>query len=73
LLHLWTYNAHYWDVYFDLMENIKLALDENHIQMPSPQMDVHVNDLPQSHALPDTYSDRGMTQSENHVGMKSHS
>ncbi|MGN7790346.1 small-conductance mechanosensitive channel MscS [Enterobacter sp. 22452] len=44
VVRVWVENRHYWDVYFDLMENIKLALDENHIQMPFPQMDVHLND-----------------------------
>lgn len=43
VVRVWTDNAHYWDVYFDLMENIKLALDENKIQMPFPQLDVHLN------------------------------
>ncbi|MFT6505575.1 MAG: small conductance mechanosensitive channel, partial [Oleispira sp.] len=31
-----------WDVYFELTESIKLALDENNISIPFPQMDVHV-------------------------------
>ncbi|SNY74570.1 small-conductance mechanosensitive channel MscS [Enterobacter sp. CC120223-11] len=47
VVRVWTENRHYWDVYFDLMEGIKLALDENHIQMPFPQMDVHLNDVRQ--------------------------
>ncbi len=51
VVRVWTDNTHYWDVYFDLMENIKLAFDENQIQMPFPQMDVHVNDLRQPHTL----------------------
>ncbi len=38
----WAKTADYWDVYFELMENIKLALDENNIAIPFPQMDVHV-------------------------------
>jgi small conductance mechanosensitive channel len=63
VVRVWTDNAHFWDVYFDLMENIKLALDENQIQMPFPQMDVHVNDLRQSQPLPDTHSVHGKTQS----------
>ncbi|HCM05689.1 MAG TPA: mechanosensitive ion channel protein MscS, partial [Oceanospirillales bacterium] len=32
----------YWDVYFDLTQNIKLALDENGIAIPYPQMDIHM-------------------------------
>ncbi|MGL5007187.1 MAG: small-conductance mechanosensitive channel MscS [Plesiomonas sp.] len=38
----WVKNADYWNVYFDLMENIKKALDANNINIPYPQMDVHV-------------------------------
>jgi small conductance mechanosensitive channel len=38
----WVKTADYWAVYFDLMENIKLALDEANINIPYPQMDVHV-------------------------------
>lgn len=44
VVRVWTENKHYWDVYYDLMENIKNALDDNHIQMPYPQMDVHLHD-----------------------------
>lgn len=47
VVRVWTDNKHYWDVYYDLMENIKNALDANEIQMPYPQMDVHINDLRQ--------------------------
>ena len=38
----WVKTPEYWAVYFDLMENIKLALDEANINIPYPQMDVHV-------------------------------
>lgn len=38
----WVKNADYWAVYFDLMENIKKALDANKINIPYPQMDVHM-------------------------------
>jgi len=33
---------HYWDVYFRVLENSKIALDEAKITIPFPQMDVHV-------------------------------
>lgn len=39
----WTTNVDYWDVYFDLMENFKRALDANGIGIPYPQMDVHLH------------------------------
>lgn len=38
----WTTNAEYWNVYFDLMENFKRALDAHNIGTPFPQMDVHL-------------------------------
>lgn len=38
----WTTTAEYWNVYFDLMENFKRALDANNINIPFPQMDVHL-------------------------------
>ncbi|HGE6720469.1 MULTISPECIES: small-conductance mechanosensitive channel MscS [Serratia] len=39
----WTTNAEYWNVYFDLMENFKRALDAHNIGIPFPQMDVHLH------------------------------
>jgi len=38
----WTTIAEYWNVYFDLMENFKRALDAHNIGIPFPQMDVHL-------------------------------
>ena len=32
---------YYWKVYFELLEQIKLALDENGIEIPFPQRVVH--------------------------------
>ncbi len=32
----------YWDVFFDVNEQIKVALDENQISIPFPQRDVHL-------------------------------
>jgi small conductance mechanosensitive channel len=42
VVRVWTSNADYWDVYYDLMENIKTALDEHQIGIPFPQLDVHL-------------------------------
>ncbi|WNJ94279.1 small-conductance mechanosensitive channel MscS [Vibrio ruber] len=39
----WVKTADYWPVYFDLMMNIKQALDANDIEIPFPQMSVHLN------------------------------
>ena len=38
----WVNAADYWDVYFDLMETYKIRLDEEGINIPFPQMDVHL-------------------------------
>lgn len=38
----WVKTPDYWAVYFGLTESIKLALDENNISIPFPQMDVHM-------------------------------
>lgn len=42
VLRAWVNNADYWDVYFDLQEGVKKALDENGIVMPVNQLDVRV-------------------------------
>ncbi|WP_151173260.1 mechanosensitive ion channel family protein [Pseudoalteromonas ruthenica] len=39
----WVNTVDYWPTYFDLMENIKIALDDNDIGIPYPQMDVHLH------------------------------
>ncbi|MBB1200281.1 mechanosensitive ion channel protein MscS [Enterobacteriaceae bacterium 89] len=38
----WAPNKQYWDVYFDLLEQIKTALDDNQIPMPYPHMHLHL-------------------------------
>lgn len=38
-------NADYWDTYFDLLENIKEALDNSAIDIPYPQIDIRVQQL----------------------------
>lgn len=38
----WVKSVDYWDVYFDLMEKFKPALEENGITIPFPQQDVHI-------------------------------
>jgi small conductance mechanosensitive channel len=41
----WVKSEDYWATYFALIENIKLALDENGITIPFPQLDVHYDAL----------------------------
>ncbi|MGB1272102.1 MAG: mechanosensitive ion channel domain-containing protein [Endozoicomonas sp.] len=38
----WVKSVDYWDVFFELHEKIKLALDEAGIEIPFPQRDVHL-------------------------------
>ena len=42
ILRVWSNNADYWDIRYDLMENGKRALDKAGIEIPYPQMDVHL-------------------------------
>jgi len=39
----WVKTENYWPVYFDLMESIKIELDQAGIEIPFPQLSVHVN------------------------------
>ena len=32
----------YWDVFFDINEQMKVALDNNNVTIPFPQRDVHL-------------------------------
>ena len=38
----WCNRSDYWKLYFYLMKEIKLALDDNGIEIPFNQLDVHV-------------------------------
>ncbi|GKX57504.1 mechanosensitive ion channel protein MscS [Leminorella grimontii] len=42
VVRVWVKNGDFANVYFDLMEGFKRALDANQISIPYPQMDVHV-------------------------------
>ena len=41
-LRVWCNAADFWDVKFDLTENVKRAFDSAKIEIPFPQMDVHM-------------------------------
>jgi len=38
----WVDSADYWDAYFEIIEEVKYALDDANINIPYPQMDVHM-------------------------------
>lgn len=40
---IWCNNADYWEVKYDTIESVKKAFDENGINVPHNQLDVHVN------------------------------
>lgn len=39
----WVNTGDYWPTYFDLVEEIKVSLDEAKINIPYPQMDIHLH------------------------------
>lgn len=41
----WVNSADYWDVYFDITEQVKLGCDEAGISIPFPQRDVHLHQV----------------------------
>ena len=41
---VWTNSADYWTVHFDLLEQVKAAFDAKGIEIPYPQMDVHIKE-----------------------------
>lgn len=40
---VWAKTEDYWTVRFNLLENVKKAFDKNKIEIPYPQLDVHLN------------------------------
>lgn len=42
IIRVWCLNADYWNVYFDLLENIKVYFDRNNVEMTYNHMNVHV-------------------------------
>lgn len=40
----WVKPTDYWNVYFDVTANVKLALENNGLTIPFPQRDVHIKD-----------------------------
>ncbi len=51
VLRAWCPTEHYWDVRFDLNEAVKKSFDEHSIEIPFPQLDVHLQpDSTQTHS-----------------------
>jgi small conductance mechanosensitive channel len=42
VVRVWTSNADYWTVYFDLMEEVKKSFDKNKIAMTYNHLNVHL-------------------------------
>lgn len=42
-LRVWTMAENYWPMRFDLIEQVKHAFDQNNIEIPYPQLDVHLD------------------------------
>ncbi|MGP4072743.1 mechanosensitive ion channel family protein [Piscibacillus sp. B03] len=40
---VWVNAEDFWDVHFDILEQVKTRFDQEQISIPYPQMDVHVN------------------------------
>ncbi|AJJ10531.1 mechanosensitive ion channel family protein [Yersinia rohdei] len=49
---VWTTNGDAMEVYWDLMENFKRALDANKIGIPYPQLDVHLHQVASVESTP---------------------
>lgn len=44
----WVKAEHYWDVFFNVQEQVKKKFDENNIEIPFPQRDVHLHTVEKS-------------------------
>ena len=44
VLRVWCNTPDYWTVYYDILESVKKAFDENGVERPSSQLDVHLSD-----------------------------
>ncbi len=42
ILRVWCKSEDYWTIYFDVMEKVKVEFDKEGINIPYPQMDVHM-------------------------------
>lgn len=41
----WCDTQDYWNIYFDLLEEVKITFDKENISIPYPQMDLHLKEI----------------------------
>ena len=41
----WCDTQDYWNIYFDLLEEVKITFDKENISIPYPQMDLHLKEV----------------------------
>ncbi|MGO1372505.1 MAG: mechanosensitive ion channel family protein, partial [Senegalia sp. (in: firmicutes)] len=39
---VWANSEDYWDVHYDILEEVKTRFDQENISIPYPQMDIHL-------------------------------
>lgn len=44
-IRVWTKTEHYYELKDDMVEQMKVAFDQNHIVIPYPQLDIHIHHL----------------------------
>ena len=42
-LRLWVKNSEFWDIKFDILERSKVSFEKENIEIPYPQLDVHID------------------------------
>lgn len=47
IVRVWCKNEDYWQVHFNLLEEVKLKFDNEGISIPYPQMDLHMHQVNQ--------------------------
>ena len=48
ILKVWTLNENQWPLIYELKEEVKRVFDKNSIEIPLPQLDVHVDRIKSS-------------------------
>ena len=48
VLRVWTAATDYWDVYFAIVENVRVRFEEAGISMTYPHLNVHLDTMPPS-------------------------